>query len=305
MTRLVRVEIRRLGSRRMVKIVLGVLAFGVLLAMPLLDWAIAQEARIDHDAEIERCVAAEEPEARDDGFVPPTIPGSVAAPSERERRCQEAIPPVDPDFAPTDVVDVTTNASALMILLGFVVGASFIGPDWQAGVVPTTLTWESRRTRVFVTKLAAVVGSVFVVALVWHALFGGALTGLSALEGTFGEADGEWLRTITGLAVRVSAVSAGAALFGYAAGQIGRSTAGALGLGLGYVFAVENVVGSNFEPVRPWMMFWDTTVFVKGQFEAGGDVPGRSTLEAGVVLLAYAIGITLVAAWAFRSRDAA
>jgi ABC-2 type transport system permease protein len=304
-TRLVRVEVRRLRSRRMVKIIVGVLAFGVLVAIPLLDWAIAQQARIDHDAEIERCVAAEEPKARDDGFIPPTIPESVASPSERERLCQEVIRPVDPDFRPSDIEDVTTNTSALLILLGFIVGASFIGADWQAGVIPTTLSWESRRTRVFFAKLAAVAGSVFVVALVWHALFDGALTGLLALEGTFDQADGEWLRTVSGLALRVSAVSAGAALLGYAAGHIGRSTAGALGLGLGYVFAVENVVGSNFKPLRPWMMFWDSTVFVKGQFEAGGDVPGRSTLEAGVVLLAYAIGVTLVAVWLFRTRDAA
>lgn len=111
--------------------------------------------------------------------------------------------------------------------------ASFIGADWQAGVTPTTLTRESRRTRVFFAKLAAVAGSVFVVALVWHALFDGALTGLSALEGTLGEAASQWLATVTGLALRVSAVSAGAALLGYAAGHIGRSTAGALGLGLG------------------------------------------------------------------------
>jgi ABC-2 type transport system permease protein len=304
-TRLVRVELGRLGSRRLIKIVVGILAFSVLVAIPLLDWAIAQQARIDHDAEIERCVAAEEPRARDDGFIPPTIPATVAAPSQRERRCEAAIPPVDPDFRPADVEDVTTNTAALLILLGFIVGASFIGADWQAGVIPTTLSWESRRTRVFFAKLAAVVGSAFVVALMWHALFDGALTGLSALEGTSGETDGAWLRTVSGLAVRVSAVAAGAALLGYAAGHIGRSTAGALGLGLGYVFAVENVVGSNFKPLRPWMMFWDSTVFVKGQFEAGGDVPGRSTLEAGVVLLAYAIGVTLVAVWLFRTRDAA
>jgi hypothetical protein len=116
MTRLVRVELRRLGSRRIAKIVVGVLGLAVVTAIPLLDWAIAQQARIDHDAEIERCVAAEEPEARDDGFVPPTIPETVASPSERERRCQQAIPPVDPDFRPSDVEDVTTNTSALVIL---------------------------------------------------------------------------------------------------------------------------------------------------------------------------------------------
>jgi hypothetical protein len=300
------VEVRRLRSRRMVKIIVGVLAVGLVAAIPLLDWAIAQQARIDHDAEIERCVAAEEPKARDDGFVPPTIPDSVASPpSERERRCQDAIPPVDPDFRPSDVEDVTINTSALIILVGFIVGASFIGADWQAGVIPTTLSWESRRTRVYFAKLAAVAASVFAGALVWHALFDAALTGLSALEGTFGEADGQWLRTVTGLALRVSTVSAAAALFGYAAGHIGRSTAGALGLGLGYVFAVENVVGSNFKPLRPWTMFWDATVFVKGQFEAGGDVPGRSTGEAGVVLLAYAFVVTVIALWGFRTRDAA
>jgi hypothetical protein len=304
-TRLVGVEVRRLASRRMAKIITAVLALCVLAAIPLLDWAIAQQARIDHDAEIERCVAAEAPEARDDGFVPPTIPETIASPAERDRRCQAAVPPVDPDFTPTDVADVTTNTAAVVILLGFVVGASFIGADWQAGVIPTTLGWESRRTRLFFAKLAAVAGSVFAVALVWHALFDGALTGLSALEGTVDRADRAWLATVTGQALRVAAVTAGAALFGYAAGHIGRSTAGALGLGLGYVLAVENVVGSNFRPLRPWMVFWNTTVFVKGEYEAGGDVPGRTTIEAAVVLLAYAVALTALAVSLFRTRDAA
>jgi hypothetical protein len=53
------------------------------------------------------------------------------------------------------------------------------------------------------------------------------------------------------------------------------------------------------------MMFCDASVFVKGQFEEGGDVPGRSTLKAGAVLLAYAFGVTVVALWGFRTRDAA
>jgi len=100
---------------------------------------------------------------------------------------------------------------------------------------------------------------------------------------------------VSGLALRVPAVSARAAVFGYPVGHIGRSTAGAVGLGLGYVAALENVVGTNFTPLRPWTMFRDASEFVEGQFEAGGDVPGRSTREAGVVLLAYAFGVTIVA----------
>jgi ABC-2 type transport system permease protein len=303
--RLVRVEARRLWSRQLARVVVGGLALGVLAAIPLFDWVIAQEARIDHDAEVDRCVTAEAPKARDDGFVPPTIAESVASPAERVRRCREVIPPVDPDFRPSDIGDITANTSALVILLGFIVGASFIGADWQAGVIPTTLSWESRRARVFTAKLAAVVASVFAAAVAWHALFDTALAGLAALEGTLGEADGRWLASASGLALRTSAVSAGAALLGYAAGHIGRSTAGALGLGLGYVFAVEYVVGSNFRPLRPWMMLWDTTVFVKGTYAAGGDVPGRSTLEAAAVLVAYGVGLALVALWAFKARDAA
>jgi hypothetical protein len=44
-------------------------------------------------------------------------------------------------------------------------------------------------------------------------------------------------------------------------------------------------------------------VFVKGTFEAGGDVPGRTVLGATAVLAAYATAVLAAAATVFRRRD--
>jgi ABC-2 type transport system permease protein len=298
------VELRRLWARRLVRTLAVVLFVGIVAAPPLVDWAFRERARIERDADLERCVQAEPTKVRD-GITMPTIPEDIASPSARQHLCQQAIPVRDGTFHLREMEEILRPMGALLIIGGFMVGASAIGADWQAGFMPTLLTWEGRRGRVFAAKLLAVAGTVFLGVLLWQALLTAAL-GTVAIARDANDATGTaWQHATSGLGLRIAATAAVATAFGFAIACIGRNTAAALGGGLSYVLVIETVLGSSFKPLRPWLALDNAIVFVNGQFEGGpsGDVPGRTVLAAGLMLGAYLAAALAVSAHVFRRRD--
>lgn len=299
-----RVELRRLWTRRLVRWSLLAVFAGILAAPVVVPWAFSEQARINHDADIERCVQDQPPKARD-GVTMPTIPSDVAAPAERDRLCRQVTPALDAHFHLRQLDDTLRTTAALLIVGGFLVGASSIGADWQAGVIPTVVTWEGRRLRVFTARLAALVVAVFAAVVAWQALLAASVVPYALVQDTADGTGFDWQRSISGLGLRVAAIAAAAAAFGYALALVGRGTAAALGVGFAYLFVFENVVGSQFEPLRPWLMVWNALVVVKGTFEAGGDVPGRTVTAAAAVLAVWAAAIIVGAAAVFSRRDIA
>jgi len=300
--RLVRVELRRLWARRLVRWSVLVVFVGIVTAPGLVPWAFREQARINHDADIERCVQDQPPKTRD-GVAMPTIPSDVAAPAERDRLCRRVTPELDPDFHLRQLDEIYRTTAALLIIGGFLIGASSIGADWQAGVVATVLTWEGRRLRIFAARLVALVTAVLAAIVAWQALLAASVVPYTLAKDTTDGTGGDWLGTITGLGLRVAAIGAGAAALGYALALVGRGTAAALGIGFAYLFVFENVVGSQFKPLRPWLMLWNALVFVKGTFEAGGDVPRRTVTAAAVILAVWAAVVLAAAALIFQRRD--
>jgi ABC-2 type transport system permease protein len=286
MTALVGVELRRLASRRAARRGAVVLFVGLLAAPVLVPWAYHEQARIERDADVEDCVAA-----------------ARGAPGQREARCEATTPMGDRTFHLRQLDEVLRTTAALLIIAAFLVGASSIGADWQAGVVATVLTWESRRWRVFGARLLALTGTVLVVVALWQLVLGAVLTPLALAQDATDATGGTWLRGVTGLGLRISLVAAGAAGLGFALATAGRSTAMALGAGFAYFFVFENVVGSQFEPLRPWLVLWNAIVFAKGQYEAGGDVPGRTVTAAAAILAVWAAAAVTLAGAHFRRRD--
>jgi len=122
--------------------------------------------------------------------------------------------------------DVLMGASLVLVSVAWVLGASAIGADWHAGHVTTILTWEPRRGRVMLAKIAASLTSVFVVSLVIQALLGAALAAAAAGAGSTAGADATWLAESAGVAVRVAVLSTIFAGFGFGLASAGRNTAG-------------------------------------------------------------------------------
>ena len=304
MIALVDVEFRRLWARRSLRTLAVVLLVGIVVAPPLVDWAFSERARIERDADLERCVQAKEPKVRD-GVTMPTIPDTVASSADRERLCNEAIPRRSGTFHLREVGEIFRPVGAMLIIAGFMIGASAVGADFQVGFIPTLLTWEGRRGRVFVAKLVAVAVTVFVAVVLWQLLLASVLAAFARVRDATDATGPAWLLTTIGLGLRIAAVAAAAAASGSAIAAIGRGTAAALAGGLSYVLVLETVLGSNFRPLRPWLVLNNAIVFVKGQFEGGpgGDVPGRTVTGAAAILGVYLASVLAAGALVFRRRD--
>jgi ABC-type transport system involved in multi-copper enzyme maturation permease subunit len=205
-------------------------------------------------------------------------------------------------FRLSELADVFLGTSLILTLVGWVLGASAIGAEWHAGTVTTLLTWEPRRIRVMVAKIAVALGSVFLLSLAMQGLLGGALTLVAASRGSTVGADGAWLAEVVGVALRCAALGTFGAAVGFAFASVGRNTAGALGVAFGYFVVVENLVHAIWPKWHTWLVSENAANFLlTGSSEEG--FTGRSGLGAGFYLLLVACALLAVAAAIYRARD--
>ena len=206
-------------------------------------------------------------------------------------------------FELTALPDVFLGTSLVLVIVGWILGASFVGAEWHAGTMTTLLTWESRRNRVIAAKMLSVLIWVFALSLGVQAVLGGVLWLDAVTRGFTTGADAVWLVETVGVALRAALLATFGAAVGFGFAAIGRNTAAALGVGFGYVVVVENLVRG----LRPRWIEWLVTENA-GRFllARAPDFPflQRSTLGAGLYLTAVACLVLLVAAVVFRTRDA-
>jgi ABC-type transport system involved in multi-copper enzyme maturation permease subunit len=193
------------------------------------------------------------------------------------------------------------GVSPLLVIAAWFLGASFVGADWHAGTITTLLTWEPRRLRVIMAKLAGCLAVVFVMVIALQSLLGGGLALAAALRGTTIGVDGAWIRETVGVALRVAALSALGAAVGFAISSSARNTAAALGVGFGYLFVVENLVRGLRPGWVRWLMGDNAVVFINGQ--SAGLSFNRTMLQAGLLLSVYAAALVMIAVALFRGRD--
>jgi ABC-type transport system involved in multi-copper enzyme maturation permease subunit len=197
--------------------------------------------------------------------------------------------------------DIALGTAFPLVVIGWLVGASFIGAEWNAGTVTTLLTWEPRRVRVVLTKATVAVVSVFALTLALQAVLTGCLALAASINGSTAGAQG-WLTDTGSVAVRVSALAALAGAIGFAFAAVGRNTAAALGAGFAYVVVVENLVRGLEPEWTRWLFGENAGLFLLGP---SNDFPymQRSQLGAGIYLALLAATLVGVATLAFRARD--
>jgi ABC-2 type transport system permease protein len=292
---LLAVELRRLLSRRLVRVIAVLVLAGIAVgatvtflrassAPPPRRTAGPAEAR-----EIERCV---------------TDLSDQLGPDAASSECETIVlgPARDRRFRLTALRDIAVVVSAALLLLGWVIGASAIGAEWHAGTVTTLLTWEPRRVRLLLAKglaaaLVCAAGAVLV-----QALLGAALLPSALWRGTTQGADAEWLRSTLAIVARGAAMSSFGAVLGFAIASVARNTAAALGFG----FVVTSIVEPLVRAYRPnwgrWMLTDNIGIVVSGQ-AASVQPTGRGVLDAATVLLLYAAVAVAIAVTLFRARD--
>ncbi|HEX5615647.1 MAG TPA: hypothetical protein VFZ83_10895 [Acidimicrobiia bacterium] len=217
----------------------------------------------------------------------------------------------DPDIARLsdlwreDAPDSSVLTPLLLFLAvgAFVCGASVVGAEWKAGTIVTTLTWEPRRVRLLVARLAAcgiwatvltlaLIG-VFVLAILPNALVNGDTSGL----------DGEWWAGFLGMSARIAVIGGLAATFGAAIASLGRNTTAAIVVIFAYFMVAENMVRGLWPRWQNFLIGESVPRFVTATPLEGVDRYTRSTLGAVVLISAYVVILSGAAAFAFARRD--
>lgn len=275
MMRLLRVELCRLFSRRLVvATMLGALAASLLVlwaawesSQPMSDedLALAEEMYEqdlayweEHGEEdIAQCLEDEAAESERLGEEVDYYCDEMSAP-EREWYVTTA-PPLE-DSLPSSL----SAASTFILFAVALAGATFTAAEISTGSMSTWLSFEPRRLRVFTSKLAAVaLGVVPATALAVAVVTGGCWLIAQQYDLAAGMGGAQWADTAW-MAVRILGLAVLGALVGSALGLLLRHTAAVLGVAVVGFIASQMVQG-----LVPRTAAWVPTTNISGWVEHG------------------------------------
>jgi hypothetical protein len=307
MTALLRAELRRIATRRLVRVTLLLTVVGIALgglaafafSASLSDEAYQQRVveakarQVAQDDQIEACL-------REHGFR-----GDGPVPDDVADACFPDSPPAgvdDPRFSRDRLEGILYGVSGALAVVGWALGASLVGAEFASRGMTTLLTWEPRRARVFAAKTVAAVVAMALFAACALALVAVAMWPALTFHGAPLEPDDPSLWSLAGIVGRGIALTAITSAMGLAIATIGRNTAVALGAGFAYIIVLENILGSSVERWRRWLLLGNVIVLVAGE-DGASDVTGRTVVGAAVFLTAVAVTLLVAAGTSFRARD--
>ena len=294
MSRLFRVELRRILSRRLLRfstlVVVGLLIIAGAIVFFTSDMTPAEVEQVRADR-LQSCV-----ESQGFGNAPPGT-------TDLERFCREDMgDDIDPRLDYVEVAEAVTELAFPFMMLGWIMGASFIGAEWSNRMVTTTLTWEPRRIRVLVAKMLALVVVVALWILFLLLFYAAAVYPAAAVHGITSTVDGTVLREMAESMLRVDALAVVFALLGFALATMGKNTAAALGVGFAYLAVVETII-RGFKPEwSDWLLGDNISLFLLGVQESPLN-HGQGT--AALILVGYIGALLLAATAVFRRREIA
>lgn len=333
MTRLLRVELKRLLARRLFRlvVVLGLLAVlvvdGIIAARSSTDVAAAKAAAVRSEQQsYDFCISM-----ASTGHAGPTKADcETQRPAAQLKQCEADNPAhpardcagilteyyQDPRFHFADhAKDLLTGAAYILMMVGLVVAASAVGAEWQSGTFASLLTWEPRRQRVLLAKMVAPVVLMTVVAAALGALLLAGADLAAATRGTTAGTTAQLRHELLSMSGRVLGLVALVTLLGAALAALTRHTVAVVGVVGGYLVAGE-LVGAI---VSTW---WRThglaaqlLAFVQGEFRYTTEVRLGSRYDevehvlhagwAAVIVTGLAAGALAVASIAVGRRDVA
>lgn len=245
---LYRTELRRLAKRRFTRwmsllglLVLAAVVVGIFASNEKIDAAALAKAERAAEQQWQRdvqqnaqyraeCDKAKAAGTSQDGGFPEDC--SVIQPPPREAIQTDWFLPSTFDFRENFGFALLPLA-AILALVGFVVGASFVGAEWNTGGMMNLLLWRPKRLTVLLTKLAALLTGLVALAVPTTVLWFGSFWLVATFRGSTEKmTSGVWQSfALTGLRGLVLALFA--ATIGFALASLGRHTAMALGGAIG------------------------------------------------------------------------
>ncbi|MEU4398007.1 ABC transporter permease subunit [Micromonospora orduensis] len=334
---LFRTELRRLTKRRFTRymtllglLVLAAVVVGVFFTNQKIgaDQLAKAERQADQQyqdqvrwSEQERsaCEQAKKAGTASDGRYPDDC--SVITAPPREQIEAEWFLPSTFNFRET-FDETLVPFAAILALVGFVVGASFVGAEWSTGGMMNLLLWRPKRLTVLLTKLAALLTGILAVtlpaAVLWFAGFWAVATFRGSTEKM---TSGAWQSfALTGL--RGVALVLVLTTIGFALASLGRHTAMALGgvvalmvvgqFGLGILLSMASVKFAEAWLLPTYALAWMTkTVTLQNWDSCNATYYGECkpetmdiTWQQSSVLFSIGVVVILGAAlWAMRRRD--
>lgn len=265
MTRLTRVELRRMLTRRLVQVamvimlaIVGLSLFGVFdatrdlggqRAEAMQHFEQAQEDwELNGEQMVEQCLESEEVEREASGD--PNL--DFGCESMQEPRLEDFLP--GPQSLARQYQELLSTIAYPILFLALIMGATATAAEFSTRTIGTWLTFEPRRTRVFGSKtLAGGLGTV-PMSLVFVALI---LLGTAAVYRFNGVDDDvsahEW-SDLAWMGGRIVLLVTIVGALGAATGMLLRHTAAVLGVLIGYLAVGELVMRSLFPGLERYLL---------------------------------------------------
>lgn len=321
------VELRRLTARRLI----GFVLVGGLAAALLVLTGVWFSARPLADAQLEQAEAAYEREmAAWEENGEEMVADCREQQAIEQERLGEAVDfgcdhmePQREWFVPTTselsaaFVPTLAGSALLPVFLVLVVGVTATAAEMSTGTMSTWLTFVPRRLRVLGSKLAATGVAGLPLTAVLMGVLAGGVYGVHAWHDALGEMTGEIWADVGWLVARTVLLGAVVGVVGAALGVLLRSTAAALGVVLGWVLVLEQILGGTVPRLQPLLVLPNLRAWIEGGgtywvyectvTDQGTTCDGVehviSQLQAGVYLGAGAVVVVALTALVFRRRD--
>jgi ABC-type transport system involved in multi-copper enzyme maturation permease subunit len=303
--RLLRSEFLRARSRRLVPMVVVAGLLGILIGLGIAAFnankppsSQVAQAQVTYATDLARC---ERQVGRSgvEGNGPYTDARSL---------CEHNLSPQINGFLLRDLDTILQGIATFVILLGALLGASLGGADWTSNTMQTLLTWEPRRTRVYLVRGLVIAACVFAITVFLQVVFSGVDMLVAATRGSTGFLPSDFWRSVALTIGRTSVVASAFGVIAYAIAMIGRSTVASLGALAGYLILFEAVIAGFRPSIQGNLLVRSAIVIITHQpiFSDSGPGPGAVLLavpRAWFVVAVYTVVIGVGALLVFRQRD--
>jgi len=310
--RLLRSELLRARSRRMVSMVIVGGLIGIVIGLGIASFyshkpsaAQLASAQQQYDATYQRCLNGK--------YLGPNQQIDAGATSVADVCSTAVTPPLD-GIMLRDIEQILEHISTLVILLGALLGASLGGADWTSNTMGTLLTWEPRRMRVFLVRALVVAIFVVAVTLFLQIVFALVYWLATDVRGVTAMLPPHLVGDTFATMLRVSAMAIAFGLVAYVLAMIGRSTVSSLGVLFGYLILFEGIVAGFRQSIAGSLLVRAATVVISRQpilMEprdfSGPGVPVPIVLmdvtKAWTVVAVYVLALGAISLVQFRRRD--